>query len=1187
MSNAQRRIHHLAACLFVLLAFSIFSAQAATSVRVSSFAYDPVSGQLSKEIIEPDDSNLCLVTTYTYDGFGNKESATTRNCNGSAGEAAAPSGDAVIVSRTTTTSTTYNTNNGNTTIVTTNAVGHSETKVFEPTFGNLKSLIGPNGLPTTWKHDSLGRKTKETRADNTITNWYYGLYSPVNMYGPTQNGISYHVRHRSSGQAYWIYDYFDSLGRKLLTSRRNFADTNWIDENNTWYDSNGRVDMAYLPYERGQFSSAKYSTASYDDLGRVETQTAPDGSVSTIDYDGLTTTVTNAKGQTKITVKNSQGQTATITDAQNQTVSYSYDPFGNLLNTVDPAGNTNTLTYDKRGSKETMSDPDMGYWTYFYNALGELVRQVDAKSKTTIMVYDKLGRMTSREEVDLISTWVYDTATKGIGKLHVASSDNGYSRTHSYDSVGRPSNTSTIIDNSATPYDTSIEYDDFGRVEIQTYPGDFAVKNVYNGNGYLINVVNEATPTTVYWTANQRDAQGNLTEQTYGNGIVTEQVFDPATGLVKEQYAGVGSAVQNMSYDYDSLGNLEYRIDANNSLTETYVYDTLNRVTKTTTNSGSVNTVDNYSYNAIGNIICKDDISACSVANPNYAYNPSGVGSVRPHAVASVTGSINGVVNPTFSYDNNGNMTAGAGRTISWKSFNMPNSITSGNKTASFWYGPEHQRTKEKQTDGSEVIVLSPRYDTGLHFEKKFIADSNGTLTGAIEYEYYLYASGMMFGQYSETTTTNGVSIASTEIKYYNKDHLGSIVATTNVTGAVTQRRYDVWGKRRNLDGAADPGSSLSDPDMYHGFTGHEHLDEVGLIHMNGRVYDPVLARFASADPTVQSPGNLQSYNRYSYGWNNPLNSTDPSGYSTFTIFRDAVIMAAATYACGTPCAVAVGAYQGGRNGGGARGAAQGAVSGYVSVAYPMTSPGGISWGNVGINVLVSAGIGCANASAAGGSCGRGAAAGTVGTVGGLAGLPGTLIAGCAVGGMNGGSCGEGVANALAGYLGAKAGSGAVEYMVRSQNAVPTEAVGEVSLSSITVGEKEFIIKGGTITEQSRVERKLKGIFSTRRGSDMLSVLESRRFLLFFYTAFTVDLTIKNNAYAYPNGNTIYVDPNFHPIIDTTVGYIRASTQRIMAHELGHAVFGTRDKGPNNMNNVIQNENPIMNELGQPSRTRY
>jgi phage-related protein len=48
---------------------------------------------------------------------------------------------------------------------------------------------------------------------------------------------------------------------------------------------------------------------------------------------------------------------------------------------------------------------------------------------------------------------------------------------------------------------------------------------------------------------------------------------------------------------------------------------------------------------------------------------------------------------------------------------------------------------------------------------------------------------------------------------------------------------------------------------------------------MNGRIYDPLLGRFLSADIVVQAPGFLQSYNRYSYVMNNPLTLTDPSGF--------------------------------------------------------------------------------------------------------------------------------------------------------------------------------------------------------------------------------------------------------------------------------------------------------------------
>lgn len=63
-------------------------------------------------------------------------------------------------------------------------------------------------------------------------------------------------------------------------------------------------------------------------------------------------------------------------------------------------------------------------------------------------------------------------------------------------------------------------------------------------------------------------------------------------------------------------------------------------------------------------------------------------------------------------------------------------------------------------------------------------------------------------------------------------------------------------------------------------------IDQVGLVHMNGRIYDPEIGRFLSADPHVQEPGNLQSWNRYSYVINNPLSLTDPSGFFFSGLFR-------------------------------------------------------------------------------------------------------------------------------------------------------------------------------------------------------------------------------------------------------------------------------------------------------------
>lgn len=64
------------------------------------------------------------------------------------------------------------------------------------------------------------------------------------------------------------------------------------------------------------------------------------------------------------------------------------------------------------------------------------------------------------------------------------------------------------------------------------------------------------------------------------------------------------------------------------------------------------------------------------------------------------------------------------------------------------------------------------------------------------------------------------------------------------------------------------------------GFTEHEEDDELGLVYMKGRTYDPRLGRFLQADPIVQAPTYSQSWNRYAYVMNNPLTLTDPSGFT-------------------------------------------------------------------------------------------------------------------------------------------------------------------------------------------------------------------------------------------------------------------------------------------------------------------
>jgi RHS repeat-associated protein len=98
---------------------------------------------------------------------------------------------------------------------------------------------------------------------------------------------------------------------------------------------------------------------------------------------------------------------------------------------------------------------------------------------------------------------------------------------------------------------------------------------------------------------------------------------------------------------------------------------------------------------------------------------------------------------------------------------------------------------------------------------------------------------------------------------------------------------YDPFGKRRFANGVYDVNGALvfdyspaTNNGADRGFTGHEHLDELGLVHMNGRLYDATLGVFLQADPLIQELDNLQSYNRYMYCVGGPLSCTDPTGYS-------------------------------------------------------------------------------------------------------------------------------------------------------------------------------------------------------------------------------------------------------------------------------------------------------------------
>ncbi|VAW89998.1 hypothetical protein MNBD_GAMMA18-1387, partial [hydrothermal vent metagenome] len=844
--------------------------------RETEFNYFYGNGLLKIEIREPgvlgnDVDSVYLKTGYTYDSYGNKKTVTV---NGAA------SAKNPIASRTTTTMHDY-TDPAYPVVTVINNLGEVEERIYDARWGKLISVAGTDdkayNRATTFGYNAFGRKNLENRIDGTQTTWeryWCNSSSPI----ACEAGEVYYQREESTGEAPSTV-FYDDLRREVRRVSKGFNNTNI--GRDTVYDARGRVERVSRNY---LFTSATrhWSVRTYDDLNRVKTITAPDNSVTTTTYAGLTTSITRqrigANGFAELTfsqTENPMGQVVKATDAQLNNTTYTYTPFGNPKVTTDSALNQISMVYDVRGRKKSMNDPDLGAWQYEYDAVGNLRKQTDAKSQSFVMIYDTLNRLTARtdQSAGQTSDWIYYSITdalanRSVGQLKsVSRAADGYNETYRYDTLGRTKSMTTTLDGAQYVVDTDY-YPNSSRVRNVTYPqsgslGRAKIRNVYDSLGNLSKVVDgNDTSTTpfAYWMAVVANADGKITWEALGNGLSTLRGFESSTGRLKSISTGTGNNIQDLEYGFDSLGNLEYRTDNNQTLvstgvTEAFYYDNLNRLETVTLNGGAYQSI---SYDRLGNIRSKTSVGT-------YTYN--GDNGAGPHAVSHIGG-------VALSYDANGNMVAGRGRTVDYTTFNKPSFISQTGASIRFTYGPENARYK-KVTTTSEGT--STQYNIGKLFER--LTKTNGVA----EYKNYIFAGGAMVA--INTRRSNGTQ----ETNYVHTDHIGSTDVITNSNGAVKERfSYDAFGKYRTAswdDGAlARLVSSIS----MRGFTGHEMLEEVGLIHMNGRVYDPELGRFISADPFIQFPYYSQSLNRYSYVLNNPLSYIDPTGFKTvFERFGD------------------------------------------------------------------------------------------------------------------------------------------------------------------------------------------------------------------------------------------------------------------------------------------------------------
>ncbi|MCD9577345.1 RHS repeat-associated core domain-containing protein [Flavobacterium soyae] len=721
--------------------------------------------------------------------------------------------------------------------------------------GTLQSEKNPYGLITSYEYDSWFKKTKTKDYLGKTNNFVYKRNGEETVVTSTADDGS------STEET------FDDLGRKIKSGVKDINGSfSFISYLYDIYDRNYKVSEPYFGS-----SSTQWNEVLFDVYGRNKQSIAFTGKITDITYSGLTTTV-NDGVKTKASTKNAIGNVVSMTDTPGGTVKYTYFANGNLKES-EYNGVKTTISQDGWGRKTKLVDASAGTYTYEYNTFGETVKETTPNGATSY-VLDDVGKIKQKTisgtNTNSKTTYTYDSSSKLLLNSKFEDFSNGtntITNEYNYDNYKRVNK--SIETTPFAVFTKIISYDAFGRVELETSTAagggkssGKTVKNVYK-NGAHWQILDNAN-SAVLWQVNTVNARGQLL--TAQNGPLTiinaYDTYGLASQFKYDKTAGsVNILTLNTVFDAKQ-GNLTSRTNSLFSRNESFKYDSQDRLTEFTNVKG---VQEKQLYDDQGRIT-QNDLGT-------YGYTIKD----KPYQNNSIT-----VTQDALTY-----YTAKPTQAISYNTFKSPVSIEEpGIDKISFNYNDANSRT---------AMFYGGLQDDKLQRPLRKYYSADGTMeikenivTGVFEFVTYIGGDG-----YSApiVAKSNG---ATQNYLYLQRDYQGSILSITDANGAILEKRlFDAWGAIVSVkDGAGNVLTGLTVLDR--GYTGHEHLQSVGLINMNGRIYDPKLHRFLQPDNFVQDPFNAQSYNRYGYVFNNPLKFTDPSGEIVPLVIAGIILVSAA-----------------------------------------------------------------------------------------------------------------------------------------------------------------------------------------------------------------------------------------------------------------------------------------------------
>ena len=360
-----------------------------------------------------------------------------------------------------------------------NQFNDTTTYHYDESKGLLISKIDRLGT-TTYDYDNFGRLKLTTYPNNIKT--ANTLQWAGTIAGKPTNAKYYSYSETSLQSPVWVW--YDALGREIR--RDSYGLNNKKIMVTTEYNFKGQVSKISEPYFAENANNKLWEAIyTYDRFGRDSTVVTQMGTTTYV-YSDTTVTVISPSGTKKTTI-NSAGWVVEE-ETNGKKVNFTYYASGLVKTTTPQGGPPITLHYDLQGNRIKIDDPDAGVITSKYDGWGQLKQEkqkihIAADSILTTYNYLPSGLLSSKSRNGETTNYGYDN----LYRLKWISIAGKHSQGFVYDQYDYIVQSNDTVDGSKV-FVRKTEYDQYGRVSKEIYPGDYFITNYYDKYSYLTGI---------------------------------------------------------------------------------------------------------------------------------------------------------------------------------------------------------------------------------------------------------------------------------------------------------------------------------------------------------------------------------------------------------------------------------------------------------------------------------------------------------------------------------------------------------------------------------------------------------------------------------------------------------------------------------------------------------------------------